>query len=164
LTAAARQAVSAADPDQPVTDVQTMDQYVAAALSDRQSSMILLAIFSCLATLLAAVGIYGVLSYLVSEQAREIGVRVALGAQAGDIMRWILRRGLRLAVGGLIVGIGVALAGRRLLASLLYGIAPGDPVTLGAAAVVLLGVALAACVIPARRAARVDPIVTLREE
>ena len=119
---------------------------------------------SLLATLLSAVGLYGVLAYAVSQRAREIGVRVALGAQRRDVLGMVVRQGTTLAAGGLVVGILVALASGRVMASLLFGVAPGDPVALGGAAALLMLVATAACAIPAWRAVRVAPAEALRSE
>jgi putative ABC transport system permease protein len=133
-------------------------------MADRRYPMLLLAGFAALAVILAAVGIYGVLSYTVGQRTREIGVRMALGARRGDVLRMVLGSGLRLTLLGVVVGaVGAAVAGRA-LGRLLYGITPTDPVTFGAVALLLTVIATIACYLPARRATRVDPMVALRAE
>ncbi|MEO8027842.1 MAG: FtsX-like permease family protein, partial [Bryobacteraceae bacterium] len=164
LTAAARKAVWAVDPDQPISAVQTMDELLSAEVADRRQNMALLAAFAGLALLLASLGIYGVLSYAVTQRTREIGVRMALGAASSEVVRMIIGQGLRLAGAGLLVGAVSALALSRVIASILYGVKPADPVTFGATIAVLLGVSFAACAIPALRASRVDPLIALRDE
>jgi predicted permease len=149
---------------QVIFGVQTMDSLISDSMASRRFSMILLAVFAVLALLLASVGIYGVISYIVSQRTNEIGVRMALGAQQGDILLLILGRGGRLAALGVAIGLAVALALTRLMASLLYGVGATDPPTFAAVAVLLTMVGLAACYIPARRAAKVDPMVALRYE
>jgi putative ABC transport system permease protein len=114
--------------------------------------------------LLASVGLYGVLAFSVAQRTREIGIRMALGAQAGDVLRLVLRQGLGLSLVGVAVGIAASLAGTRVLRGLLYGVAPTDPATFAAVALLLVTVALVACLIPARRALRVDPVVALRHD
>ena len=138
-----------------------MSEVMAVSLAEQRFNTFLLAIFAGVALLLAAVGLYGVLAYLVTQRTREIGIRVALGAQARDVMRLVLRQGFGLSLAGVIAGIAVALAGTRVLAGLLYGISPTDPLTFAALAVLLLLVALIACVVPARRALHVDPMTSL---
>jgi len=120
--------------------------------------------FSAIALALAAVGIFGVISYSVSQRTHEIGIRTALGAQRGDVLFLILREGAKLALFGVAIGIGFALLLSRLIASLLYNVSARDPLTFGAVTAVLLGVALIACYLPARRAMRVDPMVALRHQ
>jgi putative ABC transport system permease protein len=133
-------------------------------MAARRLSMILLAAFAVLALALSCVGIYGVISYLVGERTREIGVRMALGARRSDVLRLILGQGARMALLGLLPGIFLALGLTRLMRSQLFGVTPHDPLTFAAVAMVFVMVALAACYIPARRAARVDPMVALRYE
>ena len=159
-----RDAVEKQDAESTVYDAATMNDIMAQSLAARRFSMILFAVFAVLALVLASVGIYGVISYLVGQRTHEIGIRMALGAQRKDVLALVLRDGARLALGGVAVGIVAALGLTRLMAKLLYGVSATDPLTFGGVAVVLIGVALLACYIPARRAARVDPIVALRYE
>ncbi|MGI8432538.1 MAG: FtsX-like permease family protein, partial [Chthoniobacterales bacterium] len=152
------------DPLIPVTSVRPMSEVLAGSLAEQRFNTLLLAIFAGVALLLAAVGLYGVLAFLVTQRTREIGIRVALGAQARDVMRLVLRQGLSLSIAGVVAGIAIALLGTRVLAGLLYGISPTDPLTFAALALLLLLVALIACVVPARRALLVNPIEALRNE
>jgi putative ABC transport system permease protein len=126
--------------------------------------MEIIGLFALTALLLAGLGIYGVISYLVSERTHEIGIRLALGAQRSDILRMVVRQGLGLAIAGAAVGLVCALIVSHLMAGLLYGVRPSDPLTFGGVALLLIGVALLACYIPARRAIRVDPLVALRHD
>ncbi len=164
LSSAVRNAVWAADKDQPVSNINSMDNIIARAVARQRFSMLLLAIFAGLALVLAAVGIYGVMSYSVAQQTREIGIRMALGAQRSDVLRMTVLQGLRLVGFGLIVGLAGALLLTRLMASLLFGISATDPVTFLGISIVLLAVALFASFIPALRATRVDPMVALRAQ
>ncbi len=150
------------DKDQSVHDVQGMDHVVDDTISQRRFNMLLLAVFAATALVMAAVGIYGVLAYAVSRRTQEIGIRMALGAQTGDVLRLVGREGLVLAAAGIGVGLAGALALTRLMSSLLFGVSPTDPITFAAVPAMLAAVALAACYLPARRAARVDPTVALR--
>lgn len=161
---AVRGAIWAVDKDQPVWKVRTLEFLVARAISSQQFVMQLLAALSALALILAIVGIYGVLSYVVSQQTQAIGVRLALGAQSRDILYLVLKQGLGLALLGVAIGLGVAFALTRLLQGLLFDVTPADPLTFGALALLLLVVALLACYFPARKATQVDPLVALRHE
>jgi ABC-type antimicrobial peptide transport system permease subunit len=164
IATAAIGAVHSLDPDLPVLQVGTMDQVLSASLVRQRVGMLLLGSFAALALVLAAVGIYSVLSYTVRSRRREIGIRMALGAQMRDLVRLVVLQGMRPAVVGMAIGLGAALALGRVLSSLVYGITVTDPWTLGAVAAILGLVALAACSVPALRAARVDPMRALREE
>jgi ABC-type antimicrobial peptide transport system permease subunit len=159
-----RDQVQSVDPTLPVFGAQTLSEALSASLSERRFSMEVVGLFALTALFLAALGIYGVLSYVVSERTREIGIRLALGAQRADVMRMVLLQGLRLAAAGGAVGCVGALIVSRLMAGLLYGVRPTDPLTFAGVATLLIGVALLACYIPARRAMRVDPMVALHYE
>jgi putative ABC transport system permease protein len=152
------------DPTLPVTHVMTLDNLLSDSISPRRFSTFLLGMFAGLALLLAAVGIYGVMSYVVSLRTNEIGIRMALGAQPRDIWRLVIGRGAQLAFAGVAFGLTGAFALTKLISSLLYGVKPTDPVTFGGVALLLVSVALLACYVPARRAMRVDPMVALRYE
>jgi putative ABC transport system permease protein len=164
LAAALRSEVWAIDKEQSVYEIKTMRQILSEMLSQRRFNMLLLGIFAAVALTLAAVGIYGVMSYAVAERTHEIGLRMALGAQTSDVLNLIVRQGMVLAVTGLFVGLAASFALTRLMTSLLYGVSATDPVTFIAIPVVLTGVALGACLVPARRAIKVDPMVALRYE
>ncbi len=164
VTSAVTAAIHSIDPTQPVVDVMTMDDLIATSLSQRRFSMFLLAAFAVLALLLAAVGIYSVLSFAVRRRVREIGIRVALGAETKDILRLVVTEGMKPALLGLALGVAGALALGRVVASFIYGIAPYDPLTFAAVAALLATVALLASIIPAFRAARIEPTRALREE
>jgi putative ABC transport system permease protein len=164
LVSAVTSAIHSIDRDQPVTDVMTMDNLVDTSLSQRRFSMLLLGAFAALALLLAAVGIYSVLAFAVRRRVREIGIRVALGAEVKDILRLIVTEGMKPALIGLLLGVGGALALGRVLANFIYGIAAYDPLTFAAVASLLATVALMASIIPAFRAARIEPTRALREE
>ena len=159
-----RAMVQSVDPELPVYGAQTLNDAVTASLEQRRFSMDIVAAFAVTALLLAALGIYGVISYIVNERTHEIGIRLALGAQRADILKMVLRQGLSLAIAGAAVGLLGALIVARLMAGLLYGVRPTDPLTFGGVAILLISVALLACYIPARRAMRVDPMVALRYE
>jgi predicted permease len=159
-----REQVQAVNPELPVFGAQTLDDVLSGALSVRRFSMEMVALFALTALLLAGLGIYGVISYIVSERTHEIGIRLALGAQSRSILRMVLRQGLGLAIAGAAVGLVCALIVSHLMAGLLYGVRPTDPVTFASVALLLIGVSLLGCYIPARRAMRVDPMVALRYE
>jgi predicted permease len=159
-----REQVQLINPELPVFGAQTLNDMVSASLSERRFSMEMVGLFALTALLLAGLGIYGVISYIVSERTHEIGIRLALGAQSRNIVRMVLRQGLVLAIAGAAVGLVCALIVSHLMAGLLYGVRPTDPLTFAGVALVLIGVALLACYIPARRAIRVDPLVALRHD
>jgi len=141
-----------------------MEQIISGSLAERRFTMLLLIIFASTALVLAAVGIYGVMSYAVNRRTHELGVRLALGASRREILRLVVGEGMALAAIGTAVGLMAALGLTRLMASLLYGVRPADPATLVAASLLLAGIALLACYIPAWRATKVDPLVALRYE
>jgi ABC-type antimicrobial peptide transport system permease subunit len=154
--------VRALDRDQPVSDLRTMDQWVSRTLAEARFSSTLLITFAGLALMLAAIGIYGVMSYAVSQRTAEIGIRLALGAEARDILRMIVGNAVRLAAVGLAIGVGLALALSRTLSSLLFQTAGTDPLTFALVVALLGAVALAASYVPARRASRIPPVDALR--
>jgi putative ABC transport system permease protein len=164
LSSAIRDTVAAIDKDQPILITTTMNQLVSDSEATRKITLVLLGLFSALALILAAIGIYGVISYSVAQRTHEIGIRTALGAQRGDLMRMILKQGLRTAVVGVGVGLGAAVGLAQLIKSMLFGVSAADPLTFVGVALALLCVALAASYIPARRAMRVDPLVALKYE
>ncbi|HYM13761.1 MAG TPA: ABC transporter permease [Bryobacterales bacterium] len=164
LQQALRKAVREIDKNQPLTDIKTLEQIKSESLASNRLRSLLLGVFATIAVLLSAIGIYGVISYSVERRTHEIGIRAALGASAGSLLGLILRGGMLLTGIGLVLGFGGALGLTRLLATLLFGVEPRDPVTIGAVAGVLAAVALLACYIPARRATKVDPMVALRYE
>jgi len=164
LAAALRQAVWNVDPDQPLSRVRTMDDVVAASTSETRFYSLLLGAFAVVALGLATIGIYGVMSYAVASRTREIGIRLALGAQRGGVFRLVMTRGVQLAALGILIGTGGALAVTTGLEKLLYGVSPTDPATFASVAALLAVVALLACWLPARRAMRVDPAIILSYE
>jgi predicted permease len=164
VTSEVRKAIWSVDKDQPVWSIVVLDQLVAGSHAATRFLASLLATFAAVALLLASVGIYGVMSYAVTERTHEIGIRMALGASADRVMREVVGRGLWLTSLALVIGVPAAIGLARLARSVLYAVGPGDPVTLGGAAALLTLVSLAACYLPARRAARVDPVVALAEE
>jgi putative ABC transport system permease protein len=164
LSATIREAIHEVDPTQPVSDMKTMDQRIVMSMGPRRSAVALLSVFAAMALTLAAVGLFGLIRYNVTQRTQEIGVRMALGASARDVLRMVLGESLRLAVLGVVGGLIAAFALTRLLASLLYGVSATDPLTFVGMALLLTVVALLASWIPARRATRVDPLVALRYE
>jgi putative ABC transport system permease protein len=148
--------------DQPVADIDTMDHIVSEAIARQRFSMLLLGIFAALALVLAAVGIYGVMSYSVAQRTHEIGIRMALGARRTDVLQMTVKQGLRLVSVGMLLGLVAAFLLTRVLASLLFGISATDPVTFVGISLVLLTVAIFASYVPALRATKIDPIVALR--
>jgi putative ABC transport system permease protein len=159
-----RRVVQDIDPAQPVSNVQTMDQMLSGLVAQRRFSMTLLSVFAGLALTLALIGAYGVTSYLVSQRTREIGIRMALGADSSRVSRSVVREGMRVAGAGVLVGVVITLLTTRLASGLLYGVSPRDPLTLTAVVVTLLAVSAVANYLPARRAARVDPLTALRQD
>lgn len=164
LMFAIRAAVDAVDPRLAVADVQTLDRLVAAASGEMTFTTILLALAAAVAVSLGVVGIYGVTSYVVAQRTSEIGVRLAFGAAPEAVARLIVRQGGSVALAGIVVGLVAALAGARLMESLLYGVSARDPLMFAVTALLMLVVAIAACWIPARRAARLSPVEALRAE
>jgi ABC-type antimicrobial peptide transport system permease subunit len=147
-----------------VFNPESMEKTVADSIAGKRFTMTLLGVFAALALMLASIGIYGVLSYLVGQRTQEIGVRMALGAQPLDVLRMVLRDGARMTLAGIGIGVVAALLLTRLMASMLFGISPTDPITFGGVAAILCLVALLACYVPARRAMKVSPVVALRYE
>jgi predicted permease len=164
VVSAVRAQVAGPTEDQPMYGVQTMEQIISGSLAERRFTMLLLIVFASTALVLAAVGLYGVMSYAVSRRTHELGVRMALGATRREILRLVVGEGMVLAAIGTAVGSTAALGLTRLMASLLYGVRPADPATLALVSLLLGGIALLACYVPAWRATRVDPMVALRYE
>jgi putative ABC transport system permease protein len=164
LARAAIDAVHKDDANLPVVQVMSLRDRLSHSLSSRRLAAALLGAFAVLALLLASVGIYGVMNYMVSLRTKEIGVRMALGAEAGSVWRLVVLGGARLALAGIAIGVAGILAGAKLLANFLYGVKADDPATIAGVALLLIAVVLVACHIPARRATRVDPMVALHED
>ena len=162
LGTAVRKVVWEIDKDQPVSDIRSMEEIVSRAVARQRFSMMLLGIFAMLALVLAAVGIYGVMSYSVAQRTQEIGIRMALGAQRSDVLKMAVGQGLRLVLIGIVIGLAVAFGLTRVMASLLFGVSATDPATFVTISLVLVSVAVLASYIPALRAARIDPMVALR--
>jgi putative ABC transport system permease protein len=160
----ARQAIWSVDREQPVSGVSTMEEIIDTEVANQRQEMILLSTFAVLALVLASLGIYGVLAYLVSQRTREMGLRMALGARPGELVRMMVMQGSRLAGIGLVIGTLAALWFAKLMATLVYGVGTADPFIFASMAAVLGIVSVMACVAPARKAARVDPAIALREE
>jgi putative ABC transport system permease protein len=164
LAGSVRKEVNALDPDQPIAAVRPMTEWVAMSVAGERYRTTLLGLFALLAMILAATGIYGVMSYSVAQRTQEIGVRMALGARPFDVLKLVMRQGMMLALIGIVVGLAGALALTRVMSSFLFGVTERDPITFGAVAALLLVVAFIACFVPARRATKVDPLVALRYE
>jgi ABC-type antimicrobial peptide transport system permease subunit len=164
LTQAIREQVLAVDKNQPVYDIKTMDQRVAVTLETRRFAVVLFGIFGGLALILAAIGLYGVLAFAVSQRTREIGIHMALGAQARTVLGMVIKQGMWLVVFGIVLGVLGAIALTRVMQSLLFEVSATDPVTFVLVPALLGVVGFIACYIPARRATKVDPLVALRYE
>jgi len=164
LVAAVRNEVRALDKDLPLYGIRTMEEYLDESVAARRLNMLLLGVFAGIALVLAAVGIYGVISHSVTERTREIGIRLALGAQTRNVLTMVIGQGMKLALAGVLIGLGAALALTRLMEALLFGVSATDSLTFIGIALLLTVVALLACYIPARRATKVDPMVALRYE
>ena len=158
------QAVWAANPNLPLASVQTLEEIQAGSMTQTSFALVMLGIAASVALLIGMVGIYGVVAYAAAQRTREIGVRMALGAQTADVRRLFLRHGLWLTTFGIAIGIGIALMLTRVMSAFLFGVGPMDPVTYAAVSAVLAGLTLVATYLPAHRAARVDPVVALRAE
>jgi putative ABC transport system permease protein len=152
------------DKDIPIYEIRPMERLVADSVARQRFSMTLIALFAGLALALAVVGIFSVMSFLVAQRTHEFGIRLALGAQTRDILGLVLRQGMSLVVIGVVTGVAISIAVTRVMASMLYGVGVRDPLTVAAVSFLLSLVALIACIVPARRATKVDPIVALRYE
>jgi len=164
MTQAVKGQIWKVDAQLPITRVQTMDEVSAASFDARRFNMLLLTLFAGLALVLAAVGVYGVMSYAVTQRTHEIGIRMALGAQVGNVMRLVMQSGLVIAMVGVAIGLAGAFALTRLMRTLLFAVEPTDKATFAGVSICLLLIALAACYLPARRATKVDPLQALRYE
>jgi putative ABC transport system permease protein len=164
LAAAIRQEVASLDSEMPVYGIKTMPRFLDRILSGPKSIAALVSIFGLVALMMAAVGLYGVMTYSVTRRTREIGIRMALGARQRDVVRLVVYQGLRLASVGLTLGLAASLFLTRLMSGLLFSVSTADPVTYAAVSLMLVGVSLSACFIPARRATKVDPMIALRQE
>jgi len=164
LVPAVRRAVMEVDPEQSITEVMTMEEVLRDSLGPRRFSMQLIALFALAALLLAAIGLYGVLSYSVTQRANEIGIRMALGASTGSVLNHVMKEGFLLVLFGLAAGIVLALVVARVISSMIFGVSPADPVALGTSVIVMAAIALAASAVPAVRATRTDPATVLRAE
>jgi ABC-type antimicrobial peptide transport system permease subunit len=161
---AIRKALKEISSEHLMINVQTMEEIIADSLAARRVSMIVLCAFAALALGLASMGIYGVISYLVGQRTREIGIRMALGAKRGDVLGQVLAESMKMTFAGILIGLLAAWGLTRLMDNLLFGVSATDPLTFAGVGIILTGVALAACLVPARRAMQVDPIVALRYE
>ncbi|HEX8091819.1 MAG TPA: FtsX-like permease family protein, partial [Blastocatellia bacterium] len=152
------------DRDIPTSNTRTMEQFLSSSTAPRRFNLMLLMVFACTALLLAVTGVYAVMSYSVMRRYNEIGIRIALGAQSGDVLKLILGHGVRLVGVGVVIGLAGGIASTRLISSLLFGVSAVDPVTFALTPLILVFVAISACYIPARKATRVDPVIALRAE
>ncbi len=164
LVGALQNEVSSLDKNVPLYRPKTLEQYLGVAVSQPKFNALLLTLFAGLALLLTAIGLYGVMAYSVVQRTQEIGVRIALGAQTGDVLKMVLRQGLMLTAIGLVIGLGAAFVLTRLMSAMLYGVTATDPMTFAAISLLLVGVTLLACYLPARRATKIDPMIALRYE
>ena len=164
LASAVRAAVAAVDPDQPVSRIRTIESVISNSVARERFSAILLGIFAAVALVLAVIGIYGVMAYTAAQRTHEMGIRMALGAEATDVRWLVVQQGMRLALAGVGVGVLASFAATRALGSLLFGVSPTDPMTFVVTPLLLAGVALVATYVPAHRATRVDPLLALRRE
>jgi putative ABC transport system permease protein len=164
IIAAVRQTVWSIDPNQPIANINTLEQIVSDSIAQPRLNMVLMMLFGGLALLLSAVGIYGLLSYAVTQRTQELGIRMALGANVGDVLKLVLKQGMLLALIGEAIGLFAAFAVTRLIRGLLFGVTPTDTTIFGGVVIVLTLTALLACWVPARRATKVDPLVALRYE
>jgi len=164
LSQTTRTAIWSLDRDLPIPRIETMKQILSENVAQRRLNMLLLGLFAMVALILAAVGIYGVMSYAVTQRTHEIGIRVALGAQTRDVLRLVVAHGMKLALAGVAIGLVTTFILTRLMASMLFGVSATDPITFAAIAGLLAGVALVACWIPAWRASKLDPMIALRYE
>ena len=164
IAPAVRSQILAIDKQVPVYEIQTMESRLSNSVSARRFNLLLLGVLAFLALTLAAVGVYGVIAYVVAQRTHEIGIRIALGARGNDVLRMLIGKGLGLIAVGVVLGLSGAWPLTRLMKSLLFGVSATDPLTFAGAAVVLALVGLFACYVPARRAARIDPMTALRSE
>jgi len=164
VAAAVRGVVQSLDPLQPVSDVKTMETVMADANAGRQLSLVLFSLFAVIALLLACIGIYGVTAYSVSRRTRELGIRMALGAQRRDVSGLVIRQGMTPVLIGIVIGLSSAFFLTRWMSSLLFRVSANDPLTFAGIALLLVAIALLACYVPARRATKVDPMIALRSE
>jgi putative ABC transport system permease protein len=164
LLGVARNEVLALDKDQPIANAGTMSEWMAASVAQPRFNFLLMTVFAAIALLLAALGIYGVMAWTVTQRTQEIGIRMALGAQTSDVLKMVIKRGMTLTLAGVTLGLIASLALTRLMETLLFGVSETDPLTFAAVALLLTFVASMACYIPARRATKVDPMVALRTE